>query len=213
MQGVLRAERDQVGAVGLHQGRGEGGACNRRQDKDRYAFIHPFLLLVSADCVTKGYQICLRLLRSGFTVICVSRFPNDTARRYLAESDAETWRAKLHVYGVDLRHLPSVYAFIEQIKTKFPRLDLLVNNAAQTIRRPRAYYRPLVDFESKASTAQLPGAEAWRGVVANANSSNGDVVMQPAECVSSRLFVYSHSAPRFPFLRFVPYHHSFLSVL
>ncbi len=43
------------------------------------------------------YQIALRLLRSGMTVIAVTRFPNVAAMRYMCESDFEVWKNKLRI--------------------------------------------------------------------------------------------------------------------
>lgn len=68
--------------------------------------------------------------------------------------------------------MPSVHSFIEDFKRKFSRLDILINNAAQTIRRPRAYYRPLVDFESLAASGKLPAAQSWASMVASSSSQS-----------------------------------------
>lgn len=45
----------------------------------------------------KRYHTALRLLRSGVTVIVVTRFPNDCARRYSLEPDYEKWNSKLRI--------------------------------------------------------------------------------------------------------------------
>lgn len=84
--------------------------------------------IVTGGRVKIGFQICLRLLRSGFTVVALTRFPNDAARRYSAEADFASWHDKLHIYGVDLRHLPSVVAFIEAVKRRFKRIDVLISD-------------------------------------------------------------------------------------
>jgi len=103
--------------------------------------------LVTGARIKIGYQIALRLLRSGMTVIAVTRFPNVAALRYMCESDFGIWKNNLHIYGVDLRHLPSVQQFIGHIIKRYSRLDILINNAAQTIRRPRAYYSTIIENE------------------------------------------------------------------
>eukprot|EP00026_Physarum_polycephalum_P001332 Phypoly_transcript_01333.p1 GENE.Phypoly_transcript_01333~~Phypoly_transcript_01333.p1 ORF type:complete len:1144 (+),score=202.28 Phypoly_transcript_01333:98-3433(+) len=77
-----------------------------------------------------------------------TRFPNDAARRYSLEPDYTIWKNKLHLYGVDLRHLPSVSEFMAHVLKSYTRIDILINNAAQTIRRPVAYYRALIRQES-----------------------------------------------------------------
>jgi NADP-dependent 3-hydroxy acid dehydrogenase YdfG len=40
------------------------------------------------------------------------------------------------IHGLDLRHIPSVEIFCNFIEQKYERLDILINNAAQTVRRP-----------------------------------------------------------------------------
>ncbi|KAI9330773.1 hypothetical protein BDR26DRAFT_871224 [Obelidium mucronatum] len=66
----------------------------------------------------------------------------------LPESDADQWWSRLHVYGLDLRDIGSVVAFCDYLMEKLERLDVLIQNAAQTIRRPAAYYAPMVKAES-----------------------------------------------------------------
>eukprot|EP00026_Physarum_polycephalum_P008349 Phypoly_transcript_08431.p1 GENE.Phypoly_transcript_08431~~Phypoly_transcript_08431.p1 ORF type:complete len:492 (+),score=59.35 Phypoly_transcript_08431:165-1478(+) len=103
--------------------------------------------LVTGARIKIGYQCALRLLRSGCTVIGVTRFPNDAIRRYSAEPDYGDWKNRLHIYGLDLRSLPNVINFISHISKYHPQIDILINNAAQTIRRPRAYYYSLLQIE------------------------------------------------------------------
>lgn len=77
------------------------------------------------------------------------------AKRYAKETDFPEWCDRLHIYGLDLRHLESVEYFTRHILNCYLRLDIIVNNAAQTVRRPINYYRHLIDFESL-SLPQLP---------------------------------------------------------
>lgn len=65
------------------------------------------------------------------------------------------WCDRLHIYGLDLRHITSLEQFLKHILNFYSRLDIIINNAAQTIRRPTHYYRHLVDFESL-SLVELP---------------------------------------------------------
>jgi hypothetical protein len=92
------------------------------------------IALVTGARVKIGYAAALRLLRAGATVIATSRFPHDTARRYATERDFGLWRERLHIYGLDLRHMGALAEFIEYLYRAYPKLDILVNNAAQTIR-------------------------------------------------------------------------------
>jgi hypothetical protein len=72
------------------------------------------------------------LLRAGARVIATTRFPRDAARRYTREPDFADWRDRLAIYGVDLRHTPSVEAFCREVVNRCDRLDFMVNNACQT---------------------------------------------------------------------------------
>ena len=102
-----------------------------------------------------GYHITLMLLRSGATVVATTRFPADSAIRFSKEEDYKDWSGRLHIHGLDLRHIPSVEIFCNYIEQKYDRLDILINNAAQTIRRPSGFYFHLMENE-KLPINQLP---------------------------------------------------------
>jgi NAD(P)-dependent dehydrogenase (short-subunit alcohol dehydrogenase family) len=105
--------------------------------------------IVTGGRVKIGYEISLILLRQGASVIVTSRFPKDTSIRYSKEKDFDEFKDRIHVYGLDMRHIPSVIDFTDFIKSKYDRLDILINNAAQTIRRPPIFYEHLKDIEMK----------------------------------------------------------------
>eukprot|EP01133_Synstelium_polycarpum_P015045 gene15045-17799_t len=113
------------------------------------------IALVTGGRIKIGFQCAIRLLRSGYRVIVTTRFPQSAAAVYNALPDADEWRDRLDIYGIDFRHLPSVSTFIEHVKKTYPRLDILINNAAQTIRRPRAYYHSLITQEQTLSLSNL----------------------------------------------------------
>jgi NADP-dependent 3-hydroxy acid dehydrogenase YdfG len=69
-------------------------------------------------------------------IIATTRFPVDSALRFGQESDFMDWGHNLKIHGLDLRHIPSVEIFCNFIEQKYERLDILINNAAQTVRRP-----------------------------------------------------------------------------
>lgn len=100
-----------------------------------------------------GYHITLMLLRSGATVIATTRFPADSAIRFSKEDDYFKWSDRLHIHGLDLRHIPSVEIFCNYIEQKYSRLDILINNAAQTVRRPSGFYSHLMENEKKPLSA------------------------------------------------------------
>ncbi|SHG46246.1 short chain dehydrogenase [Flavobacterium segetis] len=96
-----------------------------------------------------GYHITLMLLRSGATVIATTRFPVDSALRFSKEPDFMDWGERLKIHGLDLRHIPSVEIFCNFIEQKYDRLDILINNAAQTVRRPAGFYTHLMENEER----------------------------------------------------------------
>ncbi|MDC7126844.1 MAG: SDR family NAD(P)-dependent oxidoreductase [Spirochaetales bacterium] len=103
--------------------------------------------LITGSRLKIGYQATLMLLRAGATVIASTRFPVDSAIRYSKEKDFSEWGDRLHIYGLDLRHTPSVELFCNHVEETYTRLDILINNAAQTVRRPPGFYTHLMDNE------------------------------------------------------------------
>ncbi len=105
--------------------------------------------LVTGSRVKIGFQTALKMLRAGAEVIATTRFPQDSALRYSREPDFATWKHRLHIHGLDLRHPPSVEIFARYVEHSFPRLDIIVNNACQTVRRPPGFYEDLLPTESR----------------------------------------------------------------
>jgi NAD(P)-dependent dehydrogenase (short-subunit alcohol dehydrogenase family) len=103
--------------------------------------------LITGSRLKIGYHAVLMMLRSGATVIATTRFPVDSAQRYAKEEDFQSFKDRLHIHGLDLRHSPSVEIFASFIEHKFDRLDILINNAAQTVRRPPGFYTHLMENE------------------------------------------------------------------
>jgi NAD(P)-dependent dehydrogenase (short-subunit alcohol dehydrogenase family) len=115
--------------------------------------------LITGARVKIGYQAGLKLLRAGASLIVTTRFPRDAATRYSSEPDAEIWGDRVEVYGLDLRHTPSVEAFCSHLMSTRDRLDFIVNNACQTVRRPAAFYTHMLEGE-QALLSELSPAEA-----------------------------------------------------
>ena len=116
--------------------------------------------LLTGGRVKIGYQAGIKLLRAGASLIVTTRFPRDSAMRYAQEPDCAEWGHRLEIFGLDLRHTPSVEAFCHHLLTARDRLDYIVNNACQTVRRPPGFYEHMLDAE-QASLGTLP-AEAQR---------------------------------------------------
>ena len=115
--------------------------------------------LVTGGRVKIGYQAAIKLLRAGAEVIVVTRFPHDAARRFTAEADAGEWIDRVRVHGVDLRHTPSVEALCAHLVATYPRLDALINNACQTVRRPAGWYDHLMAIEAEPMAALPPAMQ------------------------------------------------------
>jgi NAD(P)-dependent dehydrogenase (short-subunit alcohol dehydrogenase family) len=113
--------------------------------------------LLTGGRVKIGYQAGLKLLRCGAELIVTTRFPRDSARRYASEPDFGQWRHRLEIFGLDLRHTPSVEAFCRQLLERRSRLDFIVNNACQTVRRPPQFYQHMMDGEKAALPAPAQG--------------------------------------------------------
>ncbi|MFF3492243.1 SDR family NAD(P)-dependent oxidoreductase [Streptomyces sp. NPDC002795] len=101
-----------------------------------------------------GMYIALRLLRDGAHTTITTRFPKDAIRRFKAMEDSAEWIDRLEVVGLDLRDPGQAVALAEQVAAAGP-LDILINNATQTVRRLPSAYAALVDGES----APLPAGE------------------------------------------------------
>jgi NAD(P)-dependent dehydrogenase (short-subunit alcohol dehydrogenase family) len=103
--------------------------------------------LLTGGRVKIGYQAGIKLLRCGAHLIVTTRFPRDSAARYAAEPDFKDWGHRLEIFGLDLRHTPSVEAFCRHLLAKYQRLDFIVNNACQTVRRPPDFYAHMMERE------------------------------------------------------------------
>jgi len=112
--------------------------------------------LVTGGRIKIGYEIVLKLLRArAKAVVVTTRFPNDALRRFQKESDFSSFENRLHLYSLDLRFLPKVEKFCELFIKKFGQLDILVQNAAQTIRKPTIYYQNLILGENQNSSLKF----------------------------------------------------------
>ncbi|OLE28968.1 MAG: short-chain dehydrogenase [Catenulispora sp. 13_1_20CM_3_70_7] len=95
-----------------------------------------------------GMYIALRLLRDGAHLTITTRFPNDAARRFASMPDSGEWLHRLKIVGIDLRDVTQVVALADAVAAEGP-LDVIVNNAAQTVRRTPGAYAPLIRAEAE----------------------------------------------------------------
>ncbi|MER7578984.1 SDR family oxidoreductase [Kitasatospora sp. NPDC097691] len=117
--------------------------------------LHGRRALLTGGRVKIGFQLALMMLRDGAELIVTSRFPQDTVRRFRAAEGSEHWWERLTVVGIDLRDPRQVIGLTEQLRSDGRPLDILVNNAAQTLRRPPESYALLAAGEQDA----LPAAD------------------------------------------------------
>lgn len=115
--------------------------------------------VVTGSRLKIGYHITLMMLKAGATVVATTRFPVDSALRFSKEEDFTDWGHRLHIHGLDLRHIPSVELFCDFIEKKYDRLDILINNAAQTVRRPAGFFQHLMDKEEQPYESLPPFAK------------------------------------------------------
>ncbi|KAL7685119.1 putative short-chain dehydrogenase/reductase SDR, NAD(P)-binding domain superfamily [Plasmopara halstedii] len=120
------------------------------------ADLRGHIAIVTGARVKIGYEITLKLLRSGAVVVATTRFPKDAAFRFAKEKDFEVWKGRLHIYGMDFRDLGVIDKFMNHIDSTYHRLDILINNATQTIRRPVHYYKHLLKCEVAPVPESMP---------------------------------------------------------
>ncbi|WP_321374419.1 SDR family NAD(P)-dependent oxidoreductase [uncultured Draconibacterium sp.] len=119
------------------------------EKRDELGSLKGYNAVVTGGRIKIGYETALKLLRSGAYVVVTTRFPVDAVVRYSNETDFKNWKNRLKIYKIDFRLTPYLYKFIEYLNQEISHLDILVNNAAQTIKRPYQYYQDLVEKELK----------------------------------------------------------------
>jgi NAD(P)-dependent dehydrogenase (short-subunit alcohol dehydrogenase family) len=125
------------------------------QKRSQTADLRGRVAVITGARVKIGYQAGILLLRAGCRVLVTTRFPHDAALRYAREADFDAWKDRLQIHGLDLRHTPSVEAFARHCNHTLDRLDFIVNNACQTVRRPAGFYGHLMAQERQ-PLAALP---------------------------------------------------------
>ncbi|MDD2702511.1 MAG: SDR family NAD(P)-dependent oxidoreductase [Candidatus Omnitrophica bacterium] len=176
--------------------------------------------LITGSRLKIGYQAALKLLRAGARVIATTRFPVDSALRFSRENDSSLWGSRLHIYGLDLRHTPSVELFCEYIERHYDRLDILINNAAQTVRRPPGFYghlmanenrefqdlpenvqsflRPFEDCKKQFVTFTQPGLAAETAFPVAWNAKTPGIGLRASARLSQVPYSYDHAQDREP---------------
>ena len=119
----------------------------RRDMRGRYC-------IVTGARVKIGFRVALKLLKAGAFVVATTRFPEDARERFKRtdeellrkQKQKESFMSRLKIVAMDLRDLPAE-KLCEKLNKELPRLDVIVNNACQTVRRPPTYYKHLLKGE------------------------------------------------------------------
>jgi NAD(P)-dependent dehydrogenase (short-subunit alcohol dehydrogenase family) len=167
------------------------------QKRQQSANLVGRVALLTGGRVKIGYHMGLRLLRDGARVILTTRFPHDCAYRYSLEPDFERWCDRLQIHELDLRHLPAVEAFVQDLLHKESALDIIINNAAQTIKRPLAFYQHLLDRERESS--QILSKQAQDLIASDRHISQSHLLEAAA---NNREYLPNAIADYFPIDRF-----------
>jgi NAD(P)-dependent dehydrogenase (short-subunit alcohol dehydrogenase family) len=153
--------------------------------------------LLTGGRVKIGYQAGLKLLRCGAKLIVTTRFPHDSAQRYAREPDFGEWGHRLEIFGLDLRHTPSVEALCSHLLATLPRLDFIVNNACQTVRRPPDFYTHMMEGE-RAALDEM--AETARKLVGAYDGLRRDKLQEPSAIVLRKGVTHAAELSQVPLL-------------
>lgn len=118
--------------------------------REEHASLSGYTALVTGGRIKIGYETALKLLRSGAFVVVTTRFPVDAVKRYCREKDFEQWFQRLRIYQIDFRQLQSIFTLVDYLYGELKHLDILINNAAQTVRYNYSCYEELYQLEDSA---------------------------------------------------------------
>jgi len=141
--------------------------------------------LLTGGRVKIGYQAGIKLLRAGAHLIVTTRFPQDSARRYSQEPDFLKWQDRLEIYGLDLRHTPSVESFCSHMRATHSRLDYIINNACQTVRRPPEFYEHMMELERSALNQFMPPSQQDPSAALTLAAGGSDLVRTASGAAAS----------------------------
>jgi NAD(P)-dependent dehydrogenase (short-subunit alcohol dehydrogenase family) len=158
--------------------------------------------LLTGGRVKIGYQAGLKLLRAGAHLIVTTRFPRNCASRYAAEPDFSEWSHRLEIFGLDLRHTPSVEAFCRELLATHSRLDFIINNACQTVRRPPDFYAHMMAGERAAEADGARGLQppGWARTLGLKTQGSSNVTQGSSNLTQSSMVSMAAELSQVPLL-------------
>ncbi|MEF8719281.1 MAG: SDR family oxidoreductase [Candidatus Accumulibacter necessarius] len=140
------------------------------------------VVLITGCRIKVGIETAKKLLRSGATVHGTSRFVSHSIETYMREPDFEQWKDRLIIHQLDLIYPQYVLEFINELSRSVSHIDILINNAAQTIRRPRNYYHGHIQsnpLDSAPSTlpTNLAGSEVLLNQMGRLTPNNSETTI------------------------------------
>eukprot|EP00906_Rhabdomonas_costata_P036217 RCo050841 len=115
----------------------------------------PGAVILTGARIKIGYTVSTRLLRGGVKLLVLtSRFPLLLAQKLEQEFGLPQLEGRVHIYGCDFRAVPTVHRLASHFVKWYSKVGVsaLINNAAQSIRRPAGFYRRLVEQELQLAT-------------------------------------------------------------
>lgn len=161
------------------------------QKRNKKSDLSGYTALITGGRIKIGYETALKLLRCGASVITTTRFPNDAALRYSKEKDFSEWKDRLKIFGLDLRHIQAVEIFIKYLLDNIKELNIIINNAAQTVRKPPIFYKHLIQNEINPDASLVNNTkELLLKALENGNQNNiePDVNLTKMDSLSNTVF-------------------------
>jgi NAD(P)-dependent dehydrogenase (short-subunit alcohol dehydrogenase family) len=138
-----------------------------RSNRDARADLTGRRAVITGGRIKIGFHLALKMLRDGAEVIVTTRFPVDSRMRFEAVSDSSSWIDRLTIYGLDLCDISGLETFIKSVQTSWDWLDIVVFNAASTVRRQPAYYAREIALNAGVVALPSLGGRADALVLAN----------------------------------------------
>ena len=170
-------------------------AAHNHERRDARTDLSGRRALLTGGRAKIGMYIALRLLRDGAHTTITTRFPEDAVRRFRAMDDSADWIDRLRIVGIDLRDPGQVITLADEVAAQGP-LDILINNAAQTVRRsPGAYAHLAAAAQAPLPSGPLPEVLTL-GRSESATAANGHWSPTPQALTALALTAGSASAER-----------------